>query len=86
MCLFPFFQGIGILPQLPYSYAFDVDPHTQVFVNRRVFAYADTGVPDGVQVNTDGNVYSGCGDGVQVQSLLSFFANIEIQLLLAGLE
>ncbi|KAJ7319071.1 D-lactonohydrolase-like protein [Mycena albidolilacea] len=47
-------------------YAFDVDSKTQVFKNRRVFAYADAGVPDGVQVDADGNVYAGCGDGVQV--------------------
>ncbi|KAF7369082.1 SGL domain-containing protein [Mycena venus] len=47
-------------------YAFDVDPKTQVFKNRRIFAYADAGVPDGVQVDTEGNVYAGCGDGVQV--------------------
>ncbi|KAJ7472319.1 D-lactonohydrolase-like protein [Mycena galericulata] len=47
-------------------YAFDVDPKTQAFTNRRVFAYSDAGVPDGVQVDTDGNVYAGCGDGVHV--------------------
>ncbi|KAG6831539.1 hypothetical protein H0H92_009458 [Tricholoma furcatifolium] len=47
-------------------YAFDVDPTTQVFTNRRIFAYIDAGVPDGVQIDTNGNVYSGCGDGVQV--------------------
>ncbi|KAK0199834.1 D-lactonohydrolase-like protein [Desarmillaria ectypa] len=47
-------------------YAFDVDPKTHAFKNRRVFAYVDSGVPDGIQVDTDGNVYSGCGDGVQV--------------------
>jgi gluconolactonase len=47
-------------------YAFDVDPRTQAFTNRRVFAYADTGVPDGVQVDQNGNVYAGCGDGVNV--------------------
>ncbi|KAK0444224.1 calcium-dependent phosphotriesterase [Desarmillaria tabescens] len=46
-------------------YAFDVDPKTHAFKNRRVFAYVDSGVPDGIQVDTDGNVYSGCGDGVQ---------------------
>lgn len=49
-------------------YAFDVDPKSQVFLNRRIFAYVDTGVPDGVQVDSEGNVYSGCGDGVQVWS------------------
>ncbi|PPR00677.1 hypothetical protein CVT24_000965 [Panaeolus cyanescens] len=49
-------------------YAYDVDEETQTFMNRRVFAYADTGIPDGVQVDADGNVYAGCGDGVQVWS------------------
>jgi len=47
-------------------YAFDVDSKTQVFTNRRVFAYSDSGVPDGVQVDSDGNVYAGCGDGIHV--------------------
>ncbi|KAF8066762.1 D-lactonohydrolase-like protein [Lyophyllum atratum] len=47
-------------------YAFDVDPRTHAFKNRRVFAYIDAGVPDGVQVDLKGNVYSGCGDGVHV--------------------
>lgn len=60
------------------SYAFDVDPRTQVFKNRRVFAYIDTGVPDGIQVDLNGNVYSGCGDGVQVRRA---FAPTNIYLL-----
>ncbi|TDL15368.1 D-lactonohydrolase-like protein [Rickenella mellea] len=47
-------------------YAFDVDAKSQAFKNRRVFAYVDNGVPDGIQLDTKGNVYSGCGDGVQV--------------------
>ncbi|KAG5734805.1 Gluconolactonase [Termitomyces sp. T112] len=47
-------------------YAFDVDPRTHMFKNRRVFAYVDAGIPDGIQVDIQGNVYSGCGDGVQV--------------------
>ncbi|KAI5122872.1 hypothetical protein M0805_003324 [Coniferiporia weirii] len=49
-------------------YAFDVNPRTQAFTNRRVFAYADNGVPDGIQVDAAGRVYAGCGDGVQVWS------------------
>ena len=36
--------------------------------NRRVFAMADTGIPDGIKCDMDGNVYSGCGDGVNVWS------------------
>jgi gluconolactonase len=47
-------------------YQFDVDPVTQSFTNRRVFAYSDSGVPDGIQLDTMGNVYSGCGEGTHV--------------------
>lgn len=39
---------------------------SQSFTNRRVFAYIDTGVPDGLTLDTHGNVYAGCGDGTQV--------------------
>jgi sugar lactone lactonase YvrE len=49
------------------SHAFDVDPKTQTFLNRRVLAYVDAGVPDGVQVDTNGNVYTACADGIQVR-------------------
>jgi len=37
-------------------------------VNRRLFAMADTGIPDGIKCDTDGNVYSGCGDGLNIWS------------------
>ncbi|KAH9837970.1 D-lactonohydrolase-like protein [Rhodofomes roseus] len=47
-------------------YAYDVDPQSDVLLNRRVFAYVDAGVPDGVQVDKLGNVYAACGDGVHV--------------------
>ncbi|TEB25094.1 calcium-dependent phosphotriesterase [Coprinellus micaceus] len=47
-------------------YAFDVDPITHAFTNRRIFAYSDTGIPDGLQVDAQGNVYSGADDGVHV--------------------
>ncbi|KAI0748901.1 D-lactonohydrolase-like protein [Fomes fomentarius] len=47
-------------------YAFDVDPKSSAFKNRRVFAYVDTGIADGIQLDAAGNVYAGCGDGVQV--------------------
>ncbi|KAI0746266.1 D-lactonohydrolase-like protein [Daedaleopsis nitida] len=47
-------------------YAFDVDPKSDAFSNRRVFAYVDTGIADGIQLDAEGNVYAGCGDGVQV--------------------
>ncbi|EMD32368.1 hypothetical protein CERSUDRAFT_108812 [Gelatoporia subvermispora B] len=49
-------------------YKYDVDPTTQAFTNRRVFAYTDAGIPDGIQLDSKGNVYSGCGDGTHVWS------------------
>ncbi|THH32201.1 hypothetical protein EUX98_g2002 [Antrodiella citrinella] len=71
-------------------YAFDVDPKSQRFLNRRVFAYADTGIPDGVQLDTNDNVYSGCGDGVQVWNsegtLLGkfFLGSVSANMIFAG--
>ncbi|KAH7920852.1 calcium-dependent phosphotriesterase [Leucogyrophana mollusca] len=59
------FEGTDqTLPATIYQY--DVDPATQSFMNRRVFAYADSGVPDGIQLDTMGNIYSGCGEGTHV--------------------
>jgi gluconolactonase len=29
---------------------------------------ADTGIPDGIKCDMDGNVYSGCGDGLNIWS------------------
>lgn len=37
-------------------------------MNRRLFAMANTGIPDGIKCDLDGNVYSGCGDGINVWS------------------
>ena len=51
----------------PCIYAYDVDTKTDAFTNRRVFAYIDTGAPDGIQLDAAGNVYAGCGDGAQVR-------------------
>lgn len=50
-----------------FRYSYDVDQHTQAFTNRRVFAFVDAGVPDGLQVDKAGNVYAGCADGVHVR-------------------
>lgn len=41
-------------------------------MNRRVFAYVDTGIADGVQLDSDGNIYASCGDGVHVGILIVF--------------
>ncbi|KFY73821.1 hypothetical protein V499_06106 [Pseudogymnoascus sp. VKM F-103] len=51
-------------------YAFDViTRHGGPFLaSKRLFAFADVGIPDGIKCDTEGNVYSGCGDGVHVWS------------------
>lgn len=51
-------------------YAFDVKTYSgQPFlINRRLFAMADVGIPDGIKCDVHGNVYSGCGDGVSIWS------------------
>jgi gluconolactonase len=46
-------------------YAFDVVDQ-KYLRNRRVFAFVDVGIPDGVHTDTKGNLYAGVGDGVSV--------------------
>ncbi|KAK0455408.1 calcium-dependent phosphotriesterase [Desarmillaria tabescens] len=58
---------LGVNQTLPSTiYAFDVDAETEALKNRRVFAYVDTGIADGINVDTQGNVYASAGDGVHV--------------------
>ncbi|KAG9246045.1 D-lactonohydrolase-like protein-like protein [Calycina marina] len=49
-------------------YAFDVVTRSGVpfLTNRRVFAFAAVSFPDGIKCDVHGNVYAGCGDGVEV--------------------
>jgi len=51
-------------------YAFDIATISGApfLVNRRLFAFAAVGFPDGIKCDVFGNVYSGCGDGVEVWS------------------
>lgn len=56
-------------PRQPHSiYAFDIIQRSGgcFLANRRMFATNDTGIPDGVKLDRNGNVYSGCGDGLNV--------------------
>ncbi|KAF2140081.1 uncharacterized protein K452DRAFT_253858, partial [Aplosporella prunicola CBS 121167] len=46
-------------------YAFDIVGKKRL-QNRRTFAFADTGTPDGVHTDLDGNVWAACGDGVHI--------------------
>jgi hypothetical protein len=52
-------------PLTPHSYRYDVG-EDGTFNNRKTFAYASLGIPDGIHCDTNGNVYSGVGDGVHV--------------------
>ncbi|KAL4964279.1 SMP-30/gluconolactonase/LRE family protein [Aspergillus stella-maris] len=51
-------------------YAYDIVEYSGApfLTNRRVFAYDESGIPDGVKIDTEGNVYAGCGDGVHIWS------------------
>ncbi|KAK7753761.1 hypothetical protein SLS62_004386 [Diatrype stigma] len=46
-------------------YRFDVQDDG-TWENQKVFAYVDSGAPDGVHVDSNGYVYAGCGDGLHV--------------------
>jgi gluconolactonase len=48
-------------------YAFDVI-NQKNWQNRRMFAYRDNGIPDGIHTDVMGNVWAGCGDGIHVWS------------------
>ncbi|KAH7026373.1 uncharacterized protein B0I36DRAFT_330524 [Microdochium trichocladiopsis] len=50
-------------PSTIYSYDVLADG---TWDNRKTFSYIDSGVPDGVHCDTNGNVYAGCGDGIHV--------------------
>nr|POF13477.1 gluconolactonase [Quercus suber] len=59
----------GIDPTRPSTiYAFDIEQRhgSDFLMNRRVFAFAANGIPDGIKCDVQGNVYSGCGDGINV--------------------
>ncbi|GAB7348251.1 hypothetical protein MBLNU459_g6242t1 [Dothideomycetes sp. NU459] len=58
---------LGADPRLPATiYEYDVVDGGTRLAGRRTFAFCDTGVPDGIKCDEQGNVYSGCGDGVHV--------------------
>ncbi|KAK9916371.1 hypothetical protein WJX75_001964 [Coccomyxa subellipsoidea] len=59
-------------PNTPRSiYAFDIlkgRDGASLLANKRLFAAADVGAPDGIKVDVEGNVWTGVGDGVAVFS------------------
>lgn len=59
--------NFSLNPRNPASvYEFDVVDGGARLTGRRMFAYCDVGIPDGIKCDELGNVYSGCGDGVHV--------------------
>jgi gluconolactonase len=52
------------------SYAFDIITRSSshFLANKRLFATVSSGIPDGIKCDLSGNVYSGCGDGLNVWS------------------
>ena len=48
-------------------YVFDLD-HEVRPVNKRLFAYARSGIPDGLHVDDKGRVWTGEGDGIVIRS------------------
>ncbi|KAK1921744.1 hypothetical protein DB88DRAFT_499063 [Papiliotrema laurentii] len=46
-------------------YRFDVEDDG-TWSGRKTFAYVTPGLPDGIHCDDKGNVYAGCGDGIQV--------------------
>jgi gluconolactonase len=62
-------HNFSMNPRLPATiYSFDVTDSGTTLSNRKTFAFCDSGVPDGIKCDEEGNVYSGCGDGVHVWS------------------
>lgn len=61
-------------------YAFDVMTSGGTFVaNKRVFAFSSNGIPDGIKVDSKGNVWAGTGAGVTVwNSAGTLLGNIAI--------
>lgn len=46
-------------------YRYDVEENG-TWSGKKIFAFVSPGIPDGVHCDTRGNVYAGCGDGIQV--------------------
>ncbi|WQF89768.1 Putative six-bladed beta-propeller, TolB, SMP-30/Gluconolactonase/LRE-like region [Colletotrichum destructivum] len=63
-------DGSTDLTRASTIYAFDVVSYSgePFLTNRRLFAMASEGIPDGIKCDVHGNVYSGCGDGLNIWS------------------
>jgi gluconolactonase len=60
-------QNLSFNPRLPSAiYEYDVVGRGTRLSGRKLFAFCDNGVPDGIKCDGSGNVYAGCGDGIHV--------------------
>lgn len=66
-------------PRAVYAYDFKIPeaiagasagapPPPPRLYNRRLFAYCDSGIPDGIKADIEGNIWVACGDGVRAYS------------------
>lgn len=53
-------------PRTIYAYDVITRGGEPFLANRRVFAVPEKGLPDGIKTDAAGNLYAGCGDGVNV--------------------
>ncbi|KUJ19874.1 uncharacterized protein LY89DRAFT_682711 [Mollisia scopiformis] len=55
-----------------------------MLANRRTFAMPGVGIPDGINTDSEENVYAGCGDGVNVWDAEGRLLGVQILLLWMG--
>lgn len=55
-------------PRTIYAYDVQTISGSPFLTNKRLFALPADGIPDGIKVDKAGNVYGGCGDGVNIWS------------------
>lgn len=53
-------------PRAIYAYDVLTTGNEPYLGNQRIFAMPQKGLPDGIKTDANGNVYAGCGDGVNV--------------------
>lgn len=56
----------GCRPATIYAFDVKITNGSPILINRRIFAMAAVGFPDGIKCDVYGNVYAGCEDGVEV--------------------
>ena len=61
-------QGLGLAITGQLSLLVWTCRDSSFLTNRRVFAAADCGIPDGIKVDEAGNIWTGTGEGVAVYS------------------